>query len=238
MDAVLKSGSNRYNFLTAALDTLKDMTSAATLQCSDEGIRIRAVSDDHVRLLDIFISKNIFESYSDPENITIEPAALAKVIRRSGASSTHFFTSMNQLHIGEHYLQMLPPPPPVPELPDFNPTASFTTQFNALNSILQAIVCMYDTATITVREMKLKFSEDTSSVGKIEITHEIIDSIGKAKASYNVTYLLSMTKHFKKFRFTDVRIKFGNDTPIEISCAEYGIDIKYTLAPRATSDEI
>lgn len=234
----------------AISSAIKTLVEEATFEVSGEGLVFRAMDPSHIALVDLLYPNVAFERFEcdKPTKFTIRVEDFVKLIGRSDAKDSVEITSneddaltlrlMNgyKREFKVHLIETTPGAAPLPKL-DLDVKISMSKA--VFEKVLGDISVVADQVMISSLKEGVSFS-GKSDVGAANIQldkggPDVLDLQVKveAKASYNIDYLLGISKAVGSSSDTVV-VEYSSKKParLEFRLNEQGARIFYFLAPR------
>jgi len=241
------AGSQEWKAVASAIKTLVE---EATFEVSPEGLVFRAMDPSHIALVDLNWPNSAWEKYSVDKQVkfTIRVEDFVKLIARSDAKDSVEIASgdddaltlrlMNgyKREFKVHLIETTPGTAPLPKL-DLD--VKFSMSKAVFEKVLGDISVVADQVMVSSLKEGVAFS-GKSDVGAATIQLDKggaelleLDVKQEAKASYNIDYLMSISKAIGSA--SDIVVcEYSSKKParLEFRLNEQGARIHYFLAPR------
>lgn len=234
----------------AVASAIKTLVEEATFEASSESLIFRAMDPSHIALVDLSWPNSAFEKYEcdKPFKFSIRVEDFVKLIGRTDAkdsvelSSTEEDALLLRLMNGykrEFKIHLIESTSGTAPLPKLELDARISMSKSVFEKVLADISVVADQVAIGALKESVSFS-GKSDVGAATITLDkngadilSLDVKQEAKSSYNIDYLMSISKALGSAVETVV-LEFSSKKPLRLEWKlnEQGAMIRYFLAPR------
>jgi proliferating cell nuclear antigen len=234
----------------AVASAIKTLVEEATFEASSEALIFRAMDPSHIALVDLYWPNTAFEKYECDKQFkfSIRVEDFVKLIGRTDAKDSVEITSTEEdalllrllngykREFKVHLIESTSGTAPLPKL-EFD--ARIAMSKSIFEKVLADISVVADQVTISALKESISFS-GKSDIGAATIQldktgADILDLDVKqeAKASYNIDYMLGISKAVGSTA-ESVVCEFSSKKParLEFKLNEQGSRIHYYLAPR------
>lgn len=249
----LKCDATLFKKVIACQSSIK--TDGSIIRFYKDHIEFKDVDPAHVIMVTQTIeNKVLLEYYYLNDNnelyfdLAIDLNALNDILKASDKNDIVKFTyNSNELQINisyglfKHKLNVLDYESiPYPKLPNLSLPASFIIDTKTFKTFIDQALKISDYMTITTNNNGLNLNAaniDSNNNVNLDINKDMLKefySNSKHSSKFSNDYLSSILKHIVKL-FKDIKIKIGDDNPLELSSNEKTI-IQVLLAPRIESE--
>jgi proliferating cell nuclear antigen len=241
------SKSTEWKAIASAIKTLVE---EATFEASNERLIFRAMDPSHIALIDLNWPNTGFEKYECDKQFkfSIRVEDFVKLIGRSDANDSVEIVSTDEdaltfrLMNGykrEFRIHLIESTASTAPLPKLDLDTKIIMNKNIFEKVLNDISVVTDQVTIHALNETVSFAgKSDMGVATIQLDKNSADLIdltvkGESKATYNIDYLLGITKAIGGASDTIV-CEFSTKKPVrlEFKLNEHGSIIYYYLAPR------
>ncbi len=224
------------------VDTVSSIIEEAPFEVKEDGLYMRAMDPSHISMLDLVVSKDLFDEYSFDKEISlgIDMGEISKIMRRAKPSDTLVMEAdesrINLTFVGDSERKFGLPIIDVLEKRSKLPDVAFTTTIKANAELFQDAIkdasVVADHITFEAKEDKflVMAQGDMSDIRTInkKDTMEEYTVEEEAKATFNLSYLSDISKSL----YGTMVMKLGTDVPMMLEFEIDGAEVKFVLAPR------
>ena len=238
----------------AVSSAIKTLVQEATFEASVDALTFRAMDPSHVALVDLYWPKEAFERYEcdKPFKFTIRVEDFVKLIGRSEAkdsieiSTTEESALLLRLMNGykrEYTLHLLESAPAASPLPKVEYDVRLSMDKGAFERVLGDVSVVAEQVTISSLKESVSFSgKGSAGEATVQLYKDSAEVLGldvkqDAQASYNISYLLNVSKAVASAS-DSVVCEYGAKRPLklEFKLNEQGSALRLFLAPRIGGD--
>jgi proliferating cell nuclear antigen len=235
--------------LKTVLDAVQTLVDEAKIQCTAEGISLKAVDPAHVAMVELSLGKGAFEEFkADELEMGIDLDKLKDILKLAGSGDTIGLEYKEDTHrlvftIGHLTRRMSlvdTSSMTDPKVPNLNLPSKVTLAAGELQQGIKASEAVSDHIALVAEGDKFELQAD-GDTDQVNLTLDgdaliKIEAAEQSRSLYSLDYLANMAKVVKAG--DAITLNLGTDYPVkmEFDIADGHGHITYLLAPRIESE--